>query len=209
MKKLLSVVAILLVAATASAKGGFGVTAGFNYNTTTVKDVQTQPREGWSAGLTYQLNLPFGLSVQPSLVYTQKSGEVNLTGMELLDKYLDGSIYQNIGSLIVPVSVQWGPDLIIARPFLDVTPYVGYALQNELNVTLAGLTGTTEGEKTLDYGVGIGAGINIWKLQAIVRYNWNFGVMGSLEDFKDVDLKGLKTEDQTYGGVSVNVAFFF
>jgi hypothetical protein len=209
MKRLFTVAAIMLVAVTASARGGFGVTAGFNYNTATIQDVQTEPRAGFSAGLTYQLDLPLGFSVQPALVYTQKSGNINMTGVGLVDKLLDGSIYQKVGSLVVPVSLQWGPDLIVARPFLDLTPYVGYALVNEINAQAAGLKGTYEGERTLDYGVGLGAGINVWRLQAIVRYNWNFGAMGSFDDFKEINLGELKTDDQTYGGITVNLAFFF
>jgi hypothetical protein len=66
-----------------------------------------------------------------------------------------------------------------------------------------------EGEKSLDYGVGIGGGINVWKLQAIVRYNWSFGTMGNLEGFTELELGDLKTADRVHGGISVNLAYFF
>ena len=206
MKKLLVVfAALLLTSAAVSAKGGFGVTAGFNTNAAKLQDVSLDSRYGWNAGLTYLANLPLGFSVQPSLLYTQKRGAVALTGLGVWDKLTSGNVYQSIGSVTVPVSVQWGPDLIVARPFLDVTPYVGYALTNKLKAVAADQEGVTKGEKGLDYGIGLGAGINVWKLQAVVRYNWNFGTMGNLENFV-----GMETpENAVYGGISVNVAYFF
>ena len=206
MKKLLVVfAALLLTSAAVSAKGGFGITAGFNTNAAKLNDVSLDSRYGWNAGLTYLANLPLGFSVQPSLLYTQKRGAVALTGLGVLDKLTSGNVYQSIGSVTVPVSVQWGPDLIVARPFLDVTPYVGYALTNKLKAVAADQEGVTKGEKGLDYGIGLGAGINVWKLQAVVRYNWHFGTMGNLENF--VGMETLK--NTVYGGLSVNVAYFF
>lgn len=209
MKKLLVVFAALLLTSVAvSAKGGFGITAGFNTNAAQLKDVSLDSRYGWNAGLTYQVKLPLGFSVQPSLLYVQKSGAVALTGLGILNELVSGSVYQSVGSLSVPVSVQWGPDLIVARPFLDVTPYVGYALTNKIKAVDRDIEGVTEGEKGLDYGIGLGAGINVWKLQAIVRYNWSFGTMGNLNEFFNVDYAEA-IKNTVYGGISVNVAYFF
>ena len=206
MKKLLVVLAaVLLTSAAVSAKGGFGITAGFNTNAAQLQDVSLDSRYGWNAGITYSINLPLGFSLQPSLLYTQKSGAVAITSLGILNELVSGSVYQSVGSLSVPVSVQWGPNLIVARPFLDVTPYVGYALTNKIKAVDPDIEGVTEGELGLDYGVGLGAGINVWKLQAVVRYNWNFGTMGNLENFV-----GMETpENAVYGGISVNVAYFF
>ena len=123
MKKLLVVfAALLLTSAVVSAKGGFGVTAGFNTNSTKVQDIQTAPRTGFNVGVTYSLNLPLGFSLQPSVVYSHKSANLNLTGVGVLDALMNDKVFQNVGSVNVPVSVQWGPNLIIARPFLDITP---------------------------------------------------------------------------------------
>ena len=210
MKKLLVVVAAVLVASVAaSAKGGFGVTAGVNTNSTKIQDVQTAPRTGFNVGVTYSLNLPLGFSVQPSVVYSHKSANISLTGVGVLDALVSDKVFQNVGSVNVPVSVQWGPDLIVARPFLDITPYVGYTLSN----TIKGMTGDVQsaikGEKSLDYGIGLGGGLHVWKLQAIVRYNWSFGTMGNLEGFTELDLDDVKNTNRVYGGLSVNLAYFF
>lgn len=212
MKKYLIVIAAALLAfsATASAQMNFGVTAGMNFNSAKIGDVKMDARAGWNVGATVQFDLPLGFSLQPSLVYMQKSG--GYTTPEFSSAILEdikAQFVQTVGSLVLPVSVQWGPDLLVARPFLDVTPYVGYSLSNKIKADVAGLEEVVKGGNGLDYGLGLGAGVNVWKLQAIVRYNWNFGVLGNYEDFTDIKLGDLNSENETFGGITVSVAFFF
>ena len=212
MKKYLIVIAAALLAfsATASAQMNFGVTAGMNFNSAKIGDVKMDARAGWNVGATVQFDLPLGFSLQPFLVYMQKSG--GYTTPEFSSAILEdikAQFVQTVGSLVLPVSVQWGPDLLVARPFLDVTPYVGYSLSNKIKADVAGLEEVVKGGNGLDYGLGLGAGVNVWKLQAIVRYNWNFGVLGNYEDFTDIKLGDLNSENETFGGITVSVAFFF
>lgn len=212
MKKYLIVIAAALLAfsATASAQMNFGVTAGMNFNSAKIGDVKMDARAGWNVGATVQFDLPLGFSLQPSLVYMQKSG--GYTTPEFSSAILEdikAQFVQTVGSLVLPVSVQWGPDLLVARPFVDVTPYIGYSLSNKIKADVAGLEEVVKGGNGLDYGLGLGAGINVWKLQAIVRYNWNFGVLGNYEDFTDIKLGDLNSENETFGGITVSVAFFF
>lgn len=189
--------ALFAVSVMASAKGGFGVTAGLDFNSVRVQDIKTDAKVGWNAGVVYSFDFPLGFSLQPSILYTQKSAALGVS-----------SLTHTMGSVTVPVSVQWGPNLLVARPFLDVTPYVGYALVNNIKGSVADLEGVLKGEKSLDYGVGVGAGLSVWKLQAVVRYNWSFGAMDSLDGFKGILVENLKS-DSVYGGISVNVAYFF
>jgi hypothetical protein len=191
---------LMLFSVQASAIGRWGVTGGMNFNSATIKDVKMEAQAGWNLGLTYNLDLPLGLSLQPSLVYSQKGA---LIGAEQV------KITQTVGSVNLPVSVQWGPDLLIARPFIDVTPYVGYSLVNKADANILTLKEELTGKNAFDYGLGVGAGLDIWKFQAIVRYNWNFGVLGSLKDFTGINIKDLNAENPTYGGISVHLAFFF
>ena len=192
--------ALMLFSVQASAIGRWGVTGGMNFNSATIKDVKMEAQAGWNLGLTYNLDLPLGLSLQPSLVYSQKGA---LIGAEQVN------ITQTVGSVNLPVSVQWGPDLLIARPFIDVTPYVGYSLVNKADANILTLKEELTGKNAFDYGLGVGAGLDIWKFQAIVRYNWNFGVLGSLKDFTGINVGDLKSEHETFGGVSVHLAYFF
>ena len=131
--------------------------------------------------------------------------------MNLVDnlKTSSESVKQSVGSLNLPVSVQWGPDLLVARPFLDVTPYVGYSLVNKVTAEVLGVSAGDKGKNSFEYGLGVGAGLDVWKLQVIVRYNWNFGVLGSLKDFTDIELGDLKSDNEKFGGISVHLAFFF
>jgi hypothetical protein len=198
MKRILMVLASVLVLASFSASAkGFGVTAGMNFNSAKIKDLKMDSQAGWNVGLTYAFNLPLGFSIQPSLVYSQKGALV----MDALTE-----VKQTVGSVNLPVSVQWGPDLLVARPFVDVTPYVGYSLFNKAK---GEILDDIKGGNAFEYGLGVGAGLNVWKIQAIVRYNWNFGVLGSLKDFTGINIKDLNAENPTYGGISVHLAFFF
>ena len=215
MKKYFIAIAVALVAfsASVSAQAKFGVTAGMNFNSATIADVKMDAKAGWNVGATVQLNLPLGFSLQPSVVYMHKAAGFetpkipNLSSDFLED--LKAEMVQTVGSVVVPVSVQWGPDLLVARPFLDVTPYVGYSLTNKVKSDFAGIEEVVKGGNGLDYGLGLVAGINVWKLQAIVRYNWNFGVLGNYKDFTGVNLEDIKTDSETFGGITVNLAFFF
>ena len=212
MKKYFIAIAVALMAfsASVSAQAKFGVTAGMNFNSATIADVKMDAKAGWNVGATVQLNLPLGFSLQPSVVYMQKAA--GFTTPELSSDFLEdlkAEMVQTVGSVVVPVSVQWGPDLLVARPFLDVTPYVGYSLTNKVKSDFAGIEEVVKGGNGLDYGLGIGAGVNVWKLQAIVRYNWNFGVLGNYKDFAGVNLGDIKTDSETFGGITVNLAFFF
>ena len=203
-------VALMAFAVSASAQVKFGVTAGMNFNSAKIADVKMDAKAGWNVGATLQFNLPLGFSLQPSVVYMHKAAgfETPSLSSDFLED-LKAEMVQTVGSVVVPVSVQWGPDLLVARPFLDVTPYVGYSLTNKVKSDFAGIEEVVKGGNGLDYGLGLGAGINVWKLQAIVRYNWNFGVLGNYKDFTGVDLGDIKTDSETFGGITVNLAYFF
>ena len=64
-----------------------------------------------------------------------------------------------------------------------------------------------QGKERFEYGLGIGAGINVWKLQLIARYNWNFGSLYNVEGWDDIksELKGLSAENENFGGVTLTL----
>ena len=204
MKRILTVVlaALMLTGISASAQAKWGVTAGLNFNTSKFSEVDVKARTGWSVGGTCLVDLPLGFSVQPSLLYHQKGANIT------------NELSQSMGFLELPVSVQWGPDLLIFRPFLDVTPYVGYALSNKLSASVAGIVLSDvgwKGKERFEYGLGLGAGVNVWKLQFIARYNWNFGSLYNVEGWDDIKphLKDLNSKSENFGGVTLSLAFLF
>lgn len=202
MKRLFATVvaALALCCISASAQAKWGVTAGLNFNTSKFSEIDVKAKTGWSAGATCLVDLPLGFSIQPSLLYHQKGANIT------------NEIAQNMGFIELPVSVQWGPDLLVFRPFLDVTPYIGYALSNEVTTSLADFKFSSwQGKERFECGLGIGAGINVWKLQLIARYNWNFGSLYNVEGWDDIksELKGLSAENENFGGVTLSLAFLF
>ena len=204
MKRILTVVlaALMLTGISASAQAKWGVTAGLNFNTSKFSEVDVKARTGWSVGGTCLVDLPLGFSVQPSLLYHQKGANIT------------NELSQSMGFLELPVSVQWGPDLLIFRPFLDVTPYGGYALSHKFSASVAGIDLSDEGWKgkeRFEYGLGLGAGVNVWKLQFIARYNWNFGSLYNVDGWDDIKphLKDLNSKSENFGGVTLSLAFLF
>ena len=192
---------------------GFGVTGGASF--VGVREASSGLTTGYHAGLTYKVQLPFGFAIQPSILYHMKGSVVE-------DAYENGtSLDLKTGYLEVPVSFQWGPDLILFRPFLDVTPFVGYGLNNSVS-GYSLLTGSIsqaknqwEGLSRLEYGLGLGLGIDVWKLQVVGRYNWNFGSLldadGKLPDAENVlaNVRSSVLNGKNFGGLTLTVSFLF
>ena len=195
------------------AEGGFGITGGASF--VGLKEATSGFTTGYHAGLTYKLDLPFGFAIQPSLLYHMKGSVVK-------EAYENGAdIDFRTGYLELPVSFQWGPDLILFRPFFDVTPFVGYGMNNSISVSslvdnaVSNTLNQWEGINRLEYGLGLGLGLDLWKLQVIGRYNWNFGslfdVDGNLPEEGTVleNIKSSLFKGNNYGGLTLSVALFF
>ena len=216
MKRLITVIALCVMTFWGSytlKAGDFGVVAGASF--TNIKEVSTDMATGFHAGVSYKFRLPLGFAVQPSVLYHMKSSLVEgaIADVTTFD--------YKMGYVEVPVSLQWGPDLLMFRPFVDVTPFVGYALNNEASgVKLQGefmskVQNKWEGVNRLEYGLGLGGGIEIWKLQLVCRYNWNFGDLfnadGGTADWNEIwntATDSVKT-GKNFGGVTLSLAFLF
>lgn len=208
MRRLLSSVVIAfmtMVCAVSMNAGNFGIVGGASF--LGIRNVSTENATGYHAGLTYKFKLPLGFSVQPSLLYHMKASES------------DGGTYDfdmKVGYAELPVSFQWGPDLLLFRPFLDVSPFIGYGMFQDFEGKKFSDVGDTlvidswKSVNRLEYGLGLGGGIEIWKLQLICRYNWNFGSLVNQEGKADVSSvlrHGLR--DNNFGGVTLSLAFLF
>ena len=217
MKRILTVIALCVMTFWGSHNlraGDFGIVGGASF--TGIKDISPDLATGYHAGITYKFHLPVGFSIQPSLLYHMKSSQVEGALADL------ATFDYKMGYLELPVSLQWGPDLLLFRPFLDVSPFVGYALNNEFTASTAtaaklsaGFANKWDGINRLEYGLGLGGGLEIWKVQVVCRYNWNFGQLfdasgkASGADTLFGNVKESIFDGKNFGGVTLSVALLF
>lgn len=169
MKRFLMVAFVSLVTLICSvgtaAQNRFVVSGGLNFSTSNVKEISKETMTQYHAGIGYKWDMGLGFAFQPSLLYSVKGAAA---GDDI------SSVDFSVGYLEFMPSFQWGPDLLLFRPYLDLSPYVGYGLS-----TKASLPEFKDALNKFEYGVGLGVGIEIWRLQIVGRYNWNFGTIAS------------------------------
>ena len=106
-------------------------------------------------------------TIQPELLYVQKNAKiVDDSGREDAQKF-------DLHLIQLPVSLQFGINLMVVRPYFQVVPYINYALAGNF----------TGGYKWSDVnrfngGIGVGGGVDLWKFQLNIRYNWDFKKIG-------------------------------
>lgn len=193
MKKIALILSVFLLSAVSlHAQKGFGFKAGMNFNS--MSDLEfndlkqsVNRKTGFHAGVLYQWDLPAGFALQPELLYVQKGGSVSDKG-DFTMHYLQ-----------LPVNLQWGLNLVLFRPFVMVSPFLSYQISKDSNIS--GLKWDTE---KLGYGIGLGAGLDLWKFQVSGKYNWD---LGKASEFKwdGVDtFRGGKNK-----GFELSLAFIF
>ena len=115
MKRIIAVFAIaagLFGAVNASARGG--IIGGFTSSKTNlgaeIKSFDAKAVSLYHVGLTYQLQLPLGFSIQPSLLYQMKGSTLdNVIGEKLeTDKF---QLQTKAGFIELPVALQWFTNL--------------------------------------------------------------------------------------------------
>ena len=94
-----------------------------------------------------------------------------------------------------------------------------YGLHNRLSGSFLGedrsFRNRWEGISRLEYGLGLGAGVEIWKIQVTARYNWNFGSLfdagGNAPGASEIwsTAKESVLEGKNFSGVTLSVAFLF
>ena len=177
-------------------KGGLNFNSLEDINLKGVKDFDIGNSTGFNVGILYKTKIPLiGLTIQPELIYSQTNSSINTE--------LDGRSNLNgdlkLGTLMLPVGLQWGIDLMLFRPFIQAVPYIGYTVNTQNKIT--NLNWNVDKFK---YGVGLGAGLDIWKLQISGRYNWDLGDVAEFE-WKGVDtFKGGKNK-----GFELSLAILF
>lgn len=146
---------------------------------------------GFNAGLVFKFILPVrGMYIQPELMYVSKGA-----------RFRDPKMDIKVGYLELPVSLQYGFDLIFFRPFLEVTPFVGCALHSDLTNLDAKIN-------RFEYGIGVGGGLDVWRFQVNVNYKWNLGSLFNKINEEDMPQKTALSR-ANFQGLQLSVAFYF
>ncbi len=212
MKKIFSLAAAALLsvfgAVNASAQINWGVLGGATFSSAKPSEWKVSECTQYHLGATLKVSLPLGFAVQPSVLYQVKGTKVSE------NTYGDPFTYTT-GFVEVPVSVQWGPDLLIMRPYVECVPYVGYALHNAYKADSSTQKNDWTGINRWEYGVGVGVGVEVWHFQISARYNWNLGaLMGNWENSEVLDsfparMKNALGDKNNFGGATVSLAVLF
>ncbi len=141
-----------------------------------------------------------------SILYNMKGARMEgIKGLEDLT-----SMDYKTGYLEVPVQVQAGVNLGLARVYGFAEPFVGYALSNEVHSNLWKEPKETwdNVKSRLEYGIGLGVGVELIKhVQVAVKYYWNMGDMYGAE----LSFAGFKNTiaEQKASGIAASVALLF
>lgn len=177
-----------------------GLMGGFTSSSTSIKNMDSKSVSLYHVGLTAEIPLFGGFAIQPGLLY-QVSESL-------------GSFETKVGYLEVPVQVQWGLDLLAFRPYVLAEPFVGFRLGQSTKGEVADKL--KDNLKKVEYGLGVGAGVDVWRLQLSVKYFWNFGKIydkdgnvGPIGDTVKDAVKDAVNNGNNFNGVMVSAAFFF
>ena len=151
----------------------FGIKGGVNFENFSYKNAQEEltidNSVGWQAGALLQFKIPVvEIGVQPELLYTVKKADVK-------DGVKNES--NSIHYFEVPLNVQWGFNLAFIRPYVMAGPYFGYAVEFGGDVFKSHID-------RFDWGIGLGAGIELWKLQLGARYSWGLQNVSGVKEFE-------------------------
>jgi hypothetical protein len=203
MKRVITLVAVaaasLLMAARAHAQ--FGIVGGITSSTTemtTAEDVKSMSL--YHAGLTYKFNLGAGFAIQPSVLYQVKGANLGELNTASSDDFKVKSGYVEL-----PVGLQWGPDLMVFRPFVMAEPFIGYQVTSS-DRGADSIEGWTEQAKNkFEYGYAVGGGLELaGNIQLSVQW---FNNMGSL--MKDDSSSSFSDKVKNFKGIKFSLAILF
>jgi len=183
MKKLLTVLCAFVIVGAFSisevaAQPSFGLKGGLNFANLNNVD-GTESRTGFMAGAYVNIGVPMSpVSIQPEVLYSQLGAE---------DSEAGNTVKIKLDYIQVPVLAKFdfaspGP----VAPNVYFGPYIGFNVNAEAEVSdgTASLSGDIKDEiKDTDFGVVVGAGVDITKFNIGVRYG--AGLTKVFEDDSD------------------------
>ena len=218
MKKILTfLVAVLATASVAHAQ--FGIIGGFTSSKTSIDTKNISENfKGVSlfhAGIAYKVKLPLGFAIQPALTYEMKGA--NLDQVKSINEGLS-SLSTKAGYIQLGAGIQWGIDLLVARPFLLVQPFFGYQVTGSEKLNVLNASGEEynnffkTAKNKLEYGFELGGGVEVVKhIQVSVVWFKNLGYLYDGDKITDVSAAviGAYKDTKNYSGIKVSVGIFF
>lgn len=218
MKKILTIlVAVLATASVAHAQ--FGIIGGFTSSKTSIDTKNISENfKGVSlfhAGIAYKVKLPLGFAIQPALTYEMKGA--NLEQVKSINEGLS-SLSTKAGYIQLGAGIQWGIDLLVARPFLLVQPFFGYQVTGSEKLNVLNSSGEEynnffkTAKNKLEYGFELGGGVEVVKhIQVSVVWFKNLGYLYDGDKITDVGAAviGAYKDTKNYSGIKVSVGIFF
>lgn len=190
-----------------------GLMGGFTSSSTSIKNMDSKSVSLYHIGVTAEIPLLGGFAIQPALLYQVKGMSADKFNSSSFSESL-GSFETKVGYLEVPVQVQWGLDLLAFRPYVFAEPFVGFRVGQNTKGEVAGKL--KDDLKKVEYGLGLGAGVDVWRLQLSVKYFWNFGKIydkdgnvGPIGETVSDKVKDAVNNGNNFNGVMVSAAFFF
>ena len=205
MKRIITLVAVaaasLFMAARAHAQ--FGIVGGITSSKTeltTAEDVKSMSL--YHAGVTYKVDLGAGFAIQPSVLCQVKGaslGELNSSSSE--------DFKVKTGYVEVPVGFQWGPDLMVFRPFVMAEPFIGYQVTSSDRGADSVEGWTEQAKNKFEYGFGVGGGLEIaGNIQLSVQW---FNNMGSMVRDESASSGSFSEKVKNFKGIKFSVAILF
>nr|WP_319401436.1 porin family protein [uncultured Carboxylicivirga sp.] len=185
MKKLFIIAALIGVVGTINAQDriAVGLKAGFNSTKIKISDftssedlqnVKNEAKGGFLFGAYGKLRLIGSLSFQPELYYAKKTTEMKA--------YYDGGFTPSTNDFHT-----WDIPLLANLQILDLSVIKVYGIAGPVASFIAktktDLPGWDEYKKS-NWTFQAGAGVEIWKLTADVRYEWGLSDISDLADYQ-------------------------
>jgi hypothetical protein len=169
---ILTLATVAFISAGVNAQVKFGIKAGWNFQDFDISNnVGEQLKKdnvvSWDLGVVAQLHLSGAFYLQPELVYSTQKVELTT---ETLEK-------SKISYFQVPVHLlyKYKPTDLFGV-FVSGGAYFGYAV-DRTGFSVSNLRKT-------DWGVSLGAGVEVWKLQLHAKYNWALQNISDVTDIK-------------------------
>lgn len=217
MKRFFLTMILLCLGIASFAQEGFGVLGGITSSSTKLQDFDFDNVTQFRAGIAYKYPIALGFAVQPEFSYSVKGTALtsSVANLDIVNFDL------HMGYVEAGLQLQWGPDLLIFRPFALVEPFVGYALNNKIVSTLAGTnvsntrTNAWNCLQKMEYGYAWGGGLDLFgRFQVSAKHYENLGSLykeskdSKPESVDEFIMEAFK-DDRNFGGWILSLTFFF